>query len=67
MPFVVISDPVEAHRYRQAGMLWFYSQVTERWTALTSEASRKITLEQQTDKMRELLASKYAILVESEE
>ena len=22
MPFVVISDPVEAHRYRQAGMLW---------------------------------------------
>lgn len=27
MPFVTITDPVEAHRYRQAGMLWFYSHL----------------------------------------
>ena len=67
MPFVTITDPVEAHRYRQAGMLWFYSQVGERWIALKSEASREITLEQQIDNMRGLDGDKYAILVESEE
>ena len=65
MPFVSISDPVEAHRYRQAGLLWFYSQVTGRWVALTSEASRKITLECQIDNMCVLDGDAYAILVES--
>lgn len=67
MPFVTITDPVEAHRYRQAGLLWFYSQVTGRWVALTSEASRKMSLECQTDNMRELCGARYAILVESED
>lgn len=67
MPFVVISDPIEAHRYRRAGLLWFYSYLSERWIALNSEASRKMTLERQTYNMRELYGDKYAILVESEE
>ena len=67
MSFVSITDPVEAHRYRQAGLLWFYSQVTGGWVALTSEASRKMTLGCQIDNMCVLDGDAYAILVESEE
>lgn len=63
MPFVTITDPVEAHRYRQAGVLWFYSSLGERWIALKSE----VTLDWQTHNMRILPGIKYAILVESEE
>ena len=68
MPFVTITDPVEAHRYRQAGMLWYYSRMTERWVALNSEAGRNIPLEQHIESMRApMIPAKYAILVESEE
>lgn len=62
MPFVVISDPVEAHRYRQEGLLWFYSRLSKRWVALGGLPL--LTLKQQIDNM---CASDYAILVEGED
>lgn len=67
MPFVIITDPVEAHRYRQVGMLWLYSECTLKWLPITSEVGKKCTLEQQVDNMYGKFRSKYAILVESED
>lgn len=66
MPFVVISDPVEAHRYRQEGLLWLYSEYTLEWLPITSEDGKKCTLEQQVNNMYGQFRSKYAILVEEE-
>ena len=62
MPFVVISDPVEAHRYRQAGMLWFYSRTRESWVPLGGLPL--LPLKQQMDNM---CVNDYAILVEEED
>lgn len=62
MPFVVISDPVEAHRYRQAGMLW-YKYGSMPWVAITAPHDKTVDVDEQAFRMSELYKS-YAILVE---
>ena len=46
MPFVVISDPVEAHRYRQAGMLW-YRCGRAPWVALSAPHDKTVDVDEQ--------------------
>jgi hypothetical protein len=62
MPFVVISDPVEAHRYRQAGMLW-YSGGMAPWVALSAPHDKTVDVGEQAFRMSEP-GRRYAILVE---
>lgn len=64
MPFVVISDPVEAHRYRQAGMLWYRGRDQTPWVPLSNPHDKTVDLDEQALRMRE---SQYAILVEEED
>ena len=64
MPFIVISDPVEAHRYRQAGMLWYRTAgVGTPWVALSSPHDKAVDVDEQAFRMSEPYKS-YAILVE---
>lgn len=65
MPFIVISDPVEAHRYRQAGMLW-YRCGRAPWVALSAPHDKTVDVDEQAFRMSELYKS-YAILVEEED
>ena len=46
MPFIVISDPVEAHKYRQAGMLWYRSGSAE-WVALSNQHDKTVDLDEE--------------------
>lgn len=62
MPFVVISDPVEAHKYRQAGMLW-YSGGMAPWVALSAPHDKTVDVDEQAFRMSESWRQ-YAILVE---
>ena len=64
MPFVVISDPVEAHRYRQAGMLWYRAE-RERtpWVALSAPHDKTVDVNEQAFRMSDSWRQ-YAILVE---
>ena len=62
MPFVVISDPVEAHKYRQAGMLW-YRCGRAPWVALSAPHDKTVDVDEQAFRMSEPYKS-YAILVE---
>jgi hypothetical protein len=62
MSFVSITDPVEAHKYRQAGMLW-YSGGMAPWVALSAPHDKTVDVGEQAFRMSELYKS-YAILVE---
>lgn len=65
MPFIVISDPVEAHKYRQAGMLWYRGGSAE-WVALSNPHDKTVDLDEQAFRMSESWR-RYAILVEEED
>lgn len=66
MPFVVISDPVEAHRYRQAGMLWYRGRDQTPWVPLSAPHNKTVDVDEQAFRMSESWRQ-YAILVEQED